>query len=184
MDPKSCSKSISVCENSSGSVLEAVIVVDGDGQTSDSVSKKVLIEEQVEEEEDANKPQQGKENDSRTAKDGVRCSNISTHAAHEEASDNVTGTSCHEAAASVVEESETSKGKAKEFHMVDLSGGGESDGQRICRICHFGSDQSPDRVSGKSLSPDLIEIGCKCKNELGLAHFHCAEAWFKLRGNR
>ena len=70
--------------------------------------------------------------------------------------------------------------------MIDLSGGGEEsdNGQRICRICHFGSDQTPDRVSGKSVSVDLIEIGCKCKNELGLAHFHCAEAWFKLRGNR
>ncbi|CAN6971357.1 unnamed protein product [Brassica rapa subsp. trilocularis] len=39
------------------------------------------------------------------------------------------------------------------------------------------------RVSGKSVSVDLIEIGCKCKNELGLSHFHCVEAWFKLRGN-
>ena len=70
--------------------------------------------------------------------------------------------------------------------MIDLSGGGEENdnGQRICRICHFGSDQTPDRVSGKSVSVDLIEIGCKRKNELGLAHFHCAEAWFKLRGNR
>ncbi|KAG2332721.1 hypothetical protein Bca52824_003901 [Brassica carinata] len=114
MDTKSCSKSITVCESSSGSVPEAVIVVSGlNGETSDSVSN-----------------------------------------------------------------------HAKEFHVVDLSGEGESDnGQRICRICHFGSDQTPDRVSGKSVSVDLIEIGCKCKNELGLAHFHCAEAWFKLRGN-
>ncbi|VVB17602.1 unnamed protein product [Arabis nemorensis] len=167
MDPKS---SISVCDDSSGSVLEAVIVVDVKGQTSDSVSKKVLIEGQREEEEDANKPQQRRENDSRMDKDGVGCSNISTHAVHEEA-------------ACVVEENETSKAKAKEFHMVDLSSVEESDGQIICRICHFGSDQSPDRVSGKSVSPDLIEIGCKCKNELGLAHFHCAETWFRLRGN-
>lgn len=70
--------------------------------------------------------------------------------------------------------------------MIDLSGGGEEsdNGQRICRICHFGSDQYSDRVSGKSVSVDLIEIGCKCKNELGLSHFHCVEAWFKLRGNR
>ncbi|KAL0750054.1 hypothetical protein Bca101_032057 [Brassica carinata] len=77
------------------------------------------------------------------------------------------------------------KAKEKEFHVIDLSGGGEENdnGQRICRICHFGSDQTPDRVSGKSVSVDLIEIGCKRKNELGLAHFHCAEAWFKLRGN-
>lgn len=166
MDPKS---SISVCDDSSGSVLEAVIVVDVKGQTSDSVSKWVFIEEQKEEEEeDANKPQQGRENDSRMAQNGVGCSSISIH----------------EEAACGVEENNTSKAKAKEFHMVDLSSVEESDGQIICRICHFGSDQSPDRVSGKLVSPDLIEIGCKCKNELGLAHFHCAETWFRLRGNR
>ena len=57
--------------------------------------------------------------------------------------------------------------------MIDLSGGGEEsdNGQRICRICHFGSDQTPDRVSGKSVSVDLIEIGSKRKNELGLPIF-------------
>uniref|UniRef100_M4E2G6 RING-CH-type domain-containing protein n=2 Tax=Brassica campestris TaxID=3711 RepID=M4E2G6_BRACM len=110
--------------------------------------------------------------------DGVGCSNGSAHAVHEEVANNVTAVSCHESDAS-------EKAKEKEFHVVDLSGGGEEsdNGQRICRICHFGSDQTPDRVSGKSVSVDLIEIGCKCKNELGLAHFHCAEAWFKLRGN-
>nr|VDD09961.1 unnamed protein product [Brassica oleracea] len=80
---------------------------------------------------------------------------------------------CHESDAS-------EKAKEKEFHVIDLSAGGE---RKICRICHFGSDQTPDRVSGKSVSVYLIEIGCKRKNELGLAHFHCAEAWFKLRGN-
>ncbi|XP_010469385.1 PREDICTED: E3 ubiquitin-protein ligase MARCH8-like [Camelina sativa] len=160
MDPRSCSKSISVCENSSDVVLEGGVK----GQTSDSVSKKVLIEE---------------ENDSRMAKDGVSCSsssNISSaQAVHEGVADNVSVVSCNEA------ESDTSKAKAKEFHTVDLSG----EGERICRICHFGSDQSPVVATGdnKSVSQDLIEIGCKCKNELGLAHLHCAEAWFKLRGN-
>ncbi|ESQ52015.1 hypothetical protein EUTSA_v10017163mg [Eutrema salsugineum] len=174
MDPKSCSKSTNVCESSSGSVLEAVIVVDVKGETNGSVSNHVLIKEQNE-----NKPQQGKEDDSRVGKYGVRCSNSSTNAVHEEVVGTVTAVSCNEAGSDA-----STKAKTKEFHTVDLSGGGESDlGQRICRICHFGSDQSPDRVSGKSVSPDLVEIGCKCKNELGLAHSHCAEAWFKLRGN-
>ncbi|EOA27792.1 hypothetical protein CARUB_v10023944mg [Capsella rubella] len=169
MDSKSCSKSISVSENSSDVVLEA----DVQGQTSDSVTKKVLIEAA-----DVGKLQQGGENDSRVAKDGVSysSSNISALAVHEEVVDNVTAVSCNEA------ENDTSKAKAKEFHTIDLS----DEGERICRICHFGSDQSPEGgTSGdnKSVSPDLIEIGCKCKNELGLAHLHCAEAWFKLRGN-
>ncbi|KAJ0262059.1 Uncharacterized protein HA466_0050600 [Hirschfeldia incana] len=161
MEPKSCSKSITVCESSSGSVI---VVSDLKDETSDSVSNHVLIKEQ-------------KENDSRIGEDGVGCSSVPAHAVHEEAANTVATVSCHESDAS-------KKAKDKEFHVVDLSGGGESDnGQRICRICHFGPDQTPDRVSGKSVSVELIQIGCKCKNELGLAHFHCAEAWFKLRGN-
>uniref|UniRef100_A0A1J3JD38 RING-CH-type domain-containing protein n=1 Tax=Noccaea caerulescens TaxID=107243 RepID=A0A1J3JD38_NOCCA len=167
MDPRSGSKS-------SEFVLEAVIVADTKGETSASVSKHVLPKEKGE--EDVNKPEEGKKgSDSRMAKDDdVRCSSsISTH---EDVADNEAESDASASAA---------KAKAKkEYHVVDLSGGEESDGQRICRICHFGSDQTtPDRVSGKPVSPDLVEIGCACKNELGLAHFHCAEAWFKLRGN-
>uniref|UniRef100_A0A2P2PXU3 RING-CH-type domain-containing protein n=1 Tax=Rhizophora mucronata TaxID=61149 RepID=A0A2P2PXU3_RHIMU len=30
---------------------------------------------------------------------------------------------------------------------------------------------------------DLIQLGCGCKDDLGIAHAHCAEAWFKLKGN-
>ncbi|GFP91695.1 hypothetical protein PHJA_001313500 [Phtheirospermum japonicum] len=29
-----------------------------------------------------------------------------------------------------------------------------------------------------------MELGCGCKGELGVAHSHCAEAWFRVRGNR
>ncbi|CAA0832901.1 RING/FYVE/PHD zinc finger superfamily protein [Striga hermonthica] len=52
------------------------------------------------------------------------------------------------------------------------------DSQRICRICHLSAKES-----GKT-SPELIELGCGCKGELGVAHSHCAEAWFRLKGNR
>ncbi|KAJ6728454.1 hypothetical protein OIU74_006497 [Salix koriyanagi] len=31
---------------------------------------------------------------------------------------------------------------------------------------------------------DLIQLGCRCKHDLGFAHLYCAEAWFKLKGNR
>ncbi|WZY92458.1 hypothetical protein YC2023_064787 [Brassica napus] len=165
MDPESCLRSISVCESSSGSVLVK-------GETSDSVSKHVLVEQSE------TKRQQRDENDSRMGKDGVGCCNV----VHEVEKDTSTRVS-----ASVLRESDASaKEKAEEFHVVDLSScGGESDnGQSICRICHVGSDQTPDRVSGKTVvTLELIQIGCKCKNELALAHFHCAEAWFKLRGN-
>ncbi|KAI3466755.1 hypothetical protein Pfo_023418 [Paulownia fortunei] len=50
--------------------------------------------------------------------------------------------------------------------------------QRVCRICHLSAKES-----GKN-SVELMELGCGCKGELGVAHSHCAEAWFRLRGNR
>ncbi|KAF9587724.1 hypothetical protein IFM89_004701, partial [Coptis chinensis] len=51
------------------------------------------------------------------------------------------------------------------------------DAEKVCRICHLTSDFPSE-------SSDLIQLGCGCKGELGIAHRHCAEAWFKLRGNR
>ncbi|KAF5474547.1 hypothetical protein F2P56_006437 [Juglans regia] len=61
------------------------------------------------------------------------------------------------------------------------------DGERVCRICHLGSEQSSELDTGDSdmtTTTDLIQLGCGCKDELGIAHSYCAEAWFKLRGNR
>lgn len=52
------------------------------------------------------------------------------------------------------------------------------DNQWVCRICHLSAKES-----GKSLM-GLIELGCGCKGELGVAHLDCAEAWFRVRGNR
>ncbi|XP_043701617.1 uncharacterized protein LOC122652043 [Telopea speciosissima] len=51
------------------------------------------------------------------------------------------------------------------------------DSEKICRICHLSSDQSSDMS-------DLIQLGCGCKDELGFSHRHCAETWFRLKGNR
>ncbi|KAL7212806.1 hypothetical protein ACSBR2_015484 [Camellia fascicularis] len=95
------------------------------------------------------------------------------------------------------------KGK---FDEEDLSGEG------ICRICHLSSDPSslskaPRRTKARTITTttttdtttiatssssaattsdglNLIELGCGCKDELGIVHAHCAEAWFKLKGNR
>ncbi|KAF6170130.1 hypothetical protein GIB67_038239 [Kingdonia uniflora] len=50
--------------------------------------------------------------------------------------------------------------------------------ERVCRICHLSSDGVPAETN------DLIKLGCGCKGELGAAHRHCAETWFKLKGNR
>lgn len=49
---------------------------------------------------------------------------------------------------------------------------------RVCRICHLSAKES-----GKN-SLELMELGCGCKGELGVAHSLCAEAWFRVKGNR
>lgn len=60
--------------------------------------------------------------------------------------------------------------------------------ERVCRICQLDSEQSLETTDATdtvdSSTMDLIQLGCGCKNELGIAHSHCAEAWFKLKGNR
>ncbi|XP_074308169.1 uncharacterized protein LOC141643045 isoform X2 [Silene latifolia] len=50
--------------------------------------------------------------------------------------------------------------------------------KRDCRICYLSFDGS-DLESGLP-----IELGCSCKEDLAAAHKHCAEAWFKIRGNK
>ncbi|XP_061342719.1 uncharacterized protein LOC133288902 [Gastrolobium bilobum] len=59
-----------------------------------------------------------------------------------------------------------------------------SEGERICRICHLAPDATTVGSANSATSADLIQLGCACKDELGIAHIHCAEAWFKLKGNR
>lgn len=60
-----------------------------------------------------------------------------------------------------------------------------SQGERICRICYLASVQPSDATNADSAtSSDLIQLGCACKDELGITHIRCAEAWFKLKGNR
>ncbi|KAJ4719916.1 Zinc finger, RING-CH-type [Melia azedarach] len=50
--------------------------------------------------------------------------------------------------------------------------------ERDCRICHL----SFDATNPESGVP--IELGCSCKDDLAAAHKHCAEAWFKIKGNK
>lgn len=90
-----------------------------------------------------------------------------------------------------------SKGKScdsaeKRSCVIDISCGSAAkscaenkwDGESVCRICHLSSDQSPDRRTAATSVSDLIHLGCGCKDDLGITHFQCAEAWFKLKGNR
>lgn len=50
--------------------------------------------------------------------------------------------------------------------------------ERDCRICHL----SLDVTNQESGIP--IELGCSCKDDLAAAHKQCAEAWFKIKGNK
>ncbi|KAG5131043.1 hypothetical protein AAZX31_13G210300 [Glycine max] len=82
----------------------------------------------------------------------------------------------------------------KDSCVIDIKSGSckkvyeNSEGERVCRICHLTSVQSLDETTvgtaSSAKSADLIQLGCACKDELGIAHAHCAEAWFKLKGNR
>nr|GEW15818.1 zinc finger, RING-CH-type [Tanacetum cinerariifolium] len=49
-----------------------------------------------------------------------------------------------------------------EYSVVDLESGTENEGENGIPI----------------------ELGCSCKDDLAAAHKHCAEAWFKIKGNK
>lgn len=48
---------------------------------------------------------------------------------------------------------------------------------RDCRICQLSSLIDNDEQD------ELIQLGCCCKDDLALAHQHCADTWFKIKGN-
>ncbi|CAL9118579.1 unnamed protein product [Musa acuminata var. zebrina] len=68
----------------------------------------------------------------------------------------------------------------REERDVEAGVGGVKKGEseKLCRICHLGS------CVGGSEASELIQLGCACKGELGSAHRPCAEAWFRVKGNR
>ncbi|CAK9165743.1 unnamed protein product, partial [Ilex paraguariensis] len=49
--------------------------------------------------------------------------------------------------------------------------------ERDCQICHL-SLESTGPESGIA-----IELGCSYKDDLAAAHKHCADTWFKIKGN-
>ncbi|XP_052203178.1 uncharacterized protein LOC127808649 [Diospyros lotus] len=80
---------------------------------------------------------------------------------------------------------------------VNRQFGEKLDGERVCRICHLSSDPSasetPPRLvttATTSVTPvtdakdGLMQLGCGCKDDLGIVHSTCAETWFKLKGYR
>ncbi|KAK4342811.1 hypothetical protein RND71_038627 [Anisodus tanguticus] len=84
-----------------------------------------------------------------------------------------------------MDESRRVSSVADSDRSVDLeNGGGETKLhvgkiERDCRICHLSLVSSGTPESGVT-----IELGCSCKDDLAAAHRHCAEAWFKIKGNK
>ncbi|XP_063940318.1 uncharacterized protein LOC108201810 isoform X2 [Daucus carota subsp. sativus] len=52
--------------------------------------------------------------------------------------------------------------------------------ERDCRICQL----SVEMDAAHQENGIAIELGCSCKDDLAAAHKHCAEAWFKIKGNK
>ncbi|CAL0329572.1 unnamed protein product [Lupinus luteus] len=50
--------------------------------------------------------------------------------------------------------------------------------EKECRICQMGLESESEECGV------AIELGCCCKGDLGVAHNNCAQAWFKIKGNR
>lgn len=67
------------------------------------------------------------------------------------------------------EEEKRRESSVSDFSVVDLENGG-------------GGGVHGDEGSKVHLSK--IERDCSCKEDLAAAHKHCAEAWFKIKGNK
>ncbi|CAA0836334.1 RING/FYVE/PHD zinc finger superfamily protein [Striga hermonthica] len=82
----------------------------------------------------------------------------------------------------ILEEDALEKGEKGEFEAVDLECGEKKESlsnlERDCRICHL------SLISSSPTSGVPIELGCSCKDDLAAAHKHCAETWFKIKGNK
>uniref|UniRef100_A0A0E0FSQ1 RING-CH-type domain-containing protein n=1 Tax=Oryza nivara TaxID=4536 RepID=A0A0E0FSQ1_ORYNI len=62
--------------------------------------------------------------------------------------------------------------------VIDVEGEPAVPAGAACRICHLVPE------GGVGPGSEVIRIGCGCKDELGAAHRHCAEAWFRIKGDR
>lgn len=90
-----------------------------------------------------------------------------------------------------------------DFSVVDLEigggdgvhGGDNDEGSKVhlskierdCRICHLSLDLTNNNNNNNQDDSENgipIELGCSCKDDLAAAHKHCAEAWFKIKGNK
>ncbi|KAL5740485.1 hypothetical protein ACOSP7_029368 [Xanthoceras sorbifolium] len=72
---------------------------------------------------------------------------------------------------------EINEGEIPEIE-IKVHVGNKGEAEKDCRICQLGLESN----SHESGAP--IQLGCSCKDDLAAAHRQCAEAWFKIRGNK
>ncbi|KAJ1689558.1 hypothetical protein LUZ63_013713 [Rhynchospora breviuscula] len=103
---------------------------------------------------------------------------LSNPTPHEGADENNTTSSggSHESEPCVVVDLRL-EGTEVELSGTRLSSVSNSGSEKACRICHISS-----ALAGTG--SEVIQLGCGCKNGLDVAHQHCAEAWFKIKGDR
>ncbi|XP_021753721.1 uncharacterized protein LOC110719125 [Chenopodium quinoa] len=53
--------------------------------------------------------------------------------------------------------------------------------EKVCRICQL---LSTDHLPAGAGDVNLVCLGCACRGELGISHYHCALLWFQQKGNR
>mgnify|MGYP000111311289 CR=1 FL=1 len=68
------------------------------------------------------------------------------------------------------------QGRHIELNVVIVRKDDLKEDESECRVCHLTFTES--HIS------ETIQLGCHCKDSLALAHRNCAEAWFKIKGNR
>ncbi|MBA0667135.1 hypothetical protein Goklo_000259 [Gossypium klotzschianum] len=128
----------------------------------------VLVVIDIDGEEEQAKEQQQGTNSSRCSSS---CSNEAKSGTSEiikERGSSVSDTSCYSSSLEVDLEAEVVT--ETKLHLDNV--------ERDCRICHLSLDPNNQEC-------DLpIELGCSCKDDLAAAHKQCAEAWFKIKGNR
>lgn len=71
----------------------------------------------------------------------------------------------------------TPSAEAEVPEVIKINDSIQDEETKDCRICHL----SLENILETGVP---IELGCSCKEDLAAAHKQCAEAWFKIKGNR
>ncbi|KAH9610029.1 hypothetical protein KSS87_008318 [Heliosperma pusillum] len=75
---------------------------------------------------------------------------------------------------------ENNEGSKEIMCKIDVRKVDEKDEVKVCRICQMSSEQ----LSPTKHNVNLVFLGCNCRGDLGISHYHCAFNWFNKKGNR